>query len=86
MKTFILLSLLVTPLFAQDFSVLNRAASGPSAMNCEDCGDSANCPQNIVKDVLNGNLTFIGRDLLPGSDQNRSCVFRGATAYVIYTN
>lgn len=86
MKTLILFSLFVTPLFAQNFDVLNQAANGPDPLNCEECADTPDCPQTILKDVLNGNLTFMGRELLPGSDQNRSCVFRGATAYVIYTN
>lgn len=89
MKTFIILSLLLSTVssFAVEDSlkVLERNQVGPE-VTCENCSDQTNCPQKIVDQLLNGELTFMGRDLLPGSDQNRSCVFRSATAYVIYRN
>lgn len=37
-------------------------------------------------ELMNGPLKFIGRDLFPGSDQNRTCVYKSATAYVLYGN
>lgn len=84
MKTIILFSLFAFPVLAQNLPNLDQVAAGPRVECDEECTES--CPQNIVRTVLNGNLTFMGRDLLPGSDQNRSCVFRGETAYVIYRN
>lgn len=81
------LLLSLTSAHAQLQKGLEALSGDPSPVaTCEDCADDPSCPQNLVRDVLNGPLTFMGRDLLPGSDQNRSCVFRGATAYVIYTN
>lgn len=37
-------------------------------------------------ELMNGPLTFLGRDLFPGSDQNRTCVYKSATAYILYGN
>lgn len=37
-------------------------------------------------DAMKGPLTFLGRDLFPGSDQNRTCVYKSATAYILYGN
>jgi len=89
MKTLITLSLLlcVSSSFAVEDSlkVLEQNQVGPE-VTCENCSDQTNCPQKIMDQLLNGELTFMGRDLLPGSDQNRSCVYRSATAYVIYRN
>ncbi len=77
----------ITSAHAQLTKGLEVLSGDPSpVVKCEDCADDPSCPQNLMRDVLNGPLTFMGRDLLPGSDQNRSCVFRGPTAYVIYTN
>lgn len=88
MKYLILtLVLTITSAHAQLQKGLEVLSGGAAPVaECEDCSDDPSCPQNLVRDVLNGPLTFMGRDLLPGSDQNRSCVFRGPTAYVIYTN
>lgn len=43
-------------------------------------------PQQALSDINNGELQFLGRDLFPGSDQNRTCVFKSKTAYVLYYN
>jgi hypothetical protein len=84
MKIFLSFTLFAIPLYSLGFPDFNSLSSGPS-IDCEE-GQVENSPQNIVKSLMNGKLTFMGRDLLPGSDQNRSCVFRNETAYVIYRN
>lgn len=87
MKTLIILSLFFTisSSFAQNSFKVLEGQVGPE-VTCDTCSDQVNCPQKIVDQLLSGQLTFMGRDLLPGSDQNRSCVFRSETAYVIYRN
>lgn len=48
--------------------------------------NSTYSPQDALRDINSGKLTFMGRDLFPGSDQNRSCVYKSDTAYIIYGN
>lgn len=43
-------------------------------------------PQEALSEINSGSLQFIGRDLFPGSDQNRTCVFKTDKAYVLYYN
>lgn len=43
-------------------------------------------PQNALADINSGELKFIGRELLPGSGQNLTCIFQNAKAYVLYNN
>ncbi len=43
-------------------------------------------PELAISDIQNGNLEFMGRDLLPGSDQNRTCIFKSESAYILYNN
>lgn len=43
-------------------------------------------PQQAIEDINSGKLTFLGRDLFPGSDQNRTCVYKSETAYILYNN
>ncbi|MFL5783503.1 MAG: hypothetical protein ACJ76H_02765 [Bacteriovoracaceae bacterium] len=89
MKTFIFLSsiFLATNAFAlkEELKTIEAGQVGPQ-VSCDSCSDQVNCPQRIVEQLRTGKLTFLGRDLLPGSDQNRSCVFRSESAYIIYRN
>jgi hypothetical protein len=43
-------------------------------------------PLEAVHDINNGRLTYMGRDLFPGSFHNSSCVYKSDSAYVIYNN
>lgn len=43
-------------------------------------------PQEAIKDINSGKLTFIGREKFPGSFQNYTCVYKSERAYVIYNN
>ncbi len=43
-------------------------------------------PQEAIKDINSGHLKYLGRDLFPGSDQNRTCVYKSERAYVLYNN
>jgi hypothetical protein len=43
-------------------------------------------PLDALKDIHSGKLVFLGRDLFPGSDQNRTCVYKSETAYILYNN
>lgn len=43
-------------------------------------------PQEALQDIHSGKLTFMGRDLFPGADQNRSCIYKSDRAYIIYNN
>jgi hypothetical protein len=43
-------------------------------------------PLEALKDIHAGKLVFLGRDLFPGSDQNRTCVYKSETAYILYNN
>lgn len=42
-------------------------------------------PQEAVQDMKSP-LRFLGRDLFPGSDSNRTCVFKAERAYILYYN
>lgn len=43
-------------------------------------------PEQAIADINAGTLQFLGRDLFPGSDSNRTCVFKSSRAYVLYNN
>lgn len=43
-------------------------------------------PTEAMKDIRAGKLVFLGRDLFPGSDQNRTCVYKSESAYILYNN
>lgn len=43
-------------------------------------------PQSALAEINSGNLKFVGRDLMPGSDKNRSCIYQNDKVYVIYNN
>ena len=42
-------------------------------------------PEQALADINNGELTFVGRDLFQNYEE-RSCVYKSATAFVIYHN
>lgn len=43
-------------------------------------------PQKALALLNSEELKFVGRDLMPGSGQNRSCVFQNSKVYVVYNN
>lgn len=43
-------------------------------------------PQKALSLLNSEELKFIGRDIMPGSGQNRSCVFQNSKVYVVYNN
>jgi hypothetical protein len=43
-------------------------------------------PQKALALLNSEELKFIGRDLMPGSGQNRSCIFQNSKVYVVYNN
>lgn len=43
-------------------------------------------PIDALKDINAGNLTFMGREIFPGSGQNYTCVYRSDNAYILYNN
>ncbi len=43
-------------------------------------------PEAALADLNSGELKFVGRDLLPGSGQNRTCVYKNDKVYVFYGN
>jgi hypothetical protein len=60
-----------------------------NALDCEKTitnGDQLYTPQEALKDINSSKLVFLGRDLFPGNDQNRTCVYKNEKAYVLYHN
>lgn len=49
-------------------------------------GQNIYTPEQALADINAGELQFLGRDLFPGSDSNRTCVFKSSRAYVLYNN
>jgi hypothetical protein len=43
-------------------------------------------PQKALADINSGDLKFVGRELMPGSGQNRTCIYQNAKVYVLYNN
>lgn len=43
-------------------------------------------PQAALADINSGELKFIGRDLMPGFGQNRTCIYQNAKVYVLYNH
>lgn len=43
-------------------------------------------PQAALADINSAELKFIGRELMPGSGQNRTCIYQNAKVYVLYNN
>ena len=43
-------------------------------------------PQEAIKDINSGKLTFLGREKFPGSFQNYTCVYKSGRAYILYHN
>ncbi|MBY0515632.1 MAG: hypothetical protein K2P81_01900 [Bacteriovoracaceae bacterium] len=67
---------------------MNRSSDLPPCLTCEASAPPASVytPQQALEDINAGKLKFLGRDLFPGSDQNRTCVFKTERAYVLYRN
>jgi hypothetical protein len=43
-------------------------------------------PSQALADINNGQLVFMGRDMFPGNGQNRTCVYKSKSAYILYNN
>lgn len=43
-------------------------------------------PQAALADINSGDLKFIGRDLMPGFSQNKTCIYQNAKVYVLYNH
>lgn len=96
MKKLILLSLLLanSVAFAQSAKdVVKQLQSLQSDVKldavCETCEAqqlALPTPQQVIKDINSGKLTYLGRDLFPGNDQNKTCVYKSDTAYILYNN
>lgn len=43
-------------------------------------------PQQALADINSGKLEFMGRELMPGSGQNRTCIYKSERAYILYGN
>jgi hypothetical protein len=70
----------------EGLSGMNQAARGPDVI-CNTCeANSDLSPRAAIEKIFDGKLTFLGRDLFPGADQNRSCVYKSDTAYILYHN
>lgn len=72
-------------------------AAGVPPTNCqpETSGESNGVPVSMLgvysptqalADLNSGTLTFIGRELLAGSDQNRTCIYKSEKAFILYNN
>ena len=56
-------------------------------VKCEACqGNFVLTPEKAIEAMNAGKLVFLGRDLFPGSDQNKTCVFKSDAAYILYNN
>lgn len=95
MKKLILLNLILFSVtsFAQRPRDFLKKMNNPSFLDptaeCHSCQEASSehyTPQEALKDINSGKLTFLGRDLFPGSDQNRICVYKSETAYILYNN
>ena len=96
MKKYILLSVvaLSSTAFAQTAKDVVKQLDGlqkniQTDAVCETCEASKRVsysPLDALEDIKSGKLVFMGRDLFPGSDQNRTCVYKSDTAYILYNN
>ncbi len=99
MKIFFLCATLtISSVHAQDLKEsvkslesIEKVAKNNSApcLTCTVAGappESMYTPQQALADINAGQLKFIGRDLIPGNDQNKTCVFKTERAYVLYNN
>lgn len=93
-KPFLILIFFSTILWAQTNSdvlnqldKINEISDKPKAP-CPTCDKTSSVygPADALKDINSGNLKFLGRDIFPGSDQNRTCAFKNDRAYVLYIN
>ncbi len=87
--TFLLATLVSLPLWAlspkQMVKEVETINDQKPTQNCE--GEKQiSLPLDAIKDINAGKLTFLGRDLFPGNDQNRTCVYKSDTAYILYNN
>lgn len=91
---FCALVLATTSLYAQSAKDVIKQLNGLQGISaadpvCETCESSqvpALTPQEAIKAIHSGKLVYIGRELFAGHDQNRSCVYKSDTAYIIYHN
>lgn len=94
------LFLVSSPLWAQSAKDVIKQLDGLQNLKldpvCETCeaqkaseaapSNGPYSPEDALKDINSGKLTFLGRDLFPGSDQNRTCVYKSDKAYILYNN
>ncbi len=43
-------------------------------------------PQSALADINSGDLKFVGRELMPGFSENKSCIYQNEKVYVIYNH
>lgn len=90
MKTIILALLTSLPLWAitpeNSIKQLEGINQTPTEVNCAEVAHELYKPVDALKDINTGKLTFLGRSLFPGNDQNYTCVYKSETAYVLYNN
>lgn len=90
MKTLFFAMLISQPLWAQSpqkavkqLEEINRPAS---EVLCAEKDKELYSPLDALKDINSGKLTFLGREIFPGSGQNYTCVYKSETAYILYNN
>lgn len=76
------LSAVVNPPVKRDCNQEPVKREVSSASDCEGCFT----PKKALSYINAGPLKFMGRDLMPGHDQNRTCLFENEKAYVLYHN
>lgn len=90
MKYLLLVLLVSLPLMAQtpgkSIKQLEEINSNNSTVACAENEEGHYSPQQALKNINSGKLTFLGRDIFPGSGQNYTCVYKSDTAYILYNN
>lgn len=64
----------------------------PANLNCPQQNPASDnnlvtySPQSALADINHSDLKFIGRELMPGFSENKSCVYQNEKVYVIYNH
>ena len=78
------------PLLAQtpekSVKQLEELNKGGAEVVCAEKEKVLYSPLEALKDINSGKLTFLGRQIFPGSGQNYTCVYKSETAYILYNN
>lgn len=75
----------ISPRRTETIKIEPKKEATPAAEDTSNC-PTCYSPQKAIADINSGALKFVGRELMPGSGQNYTCIYKNEKVFVLYNN